>query len=45
MEQGGVPATELMPRLLVGYTELGGGKWKKRKGFLKPNFVVLPKLD
>ena len=24
MEQGGATATELMPRLVVGYTELGG---------------------
>ena len=35
--------TEIMPRLVVGYTELGGGKWKKGKGFLKPNFGVGPK--
>ena len=32
--------TELIPRLLVGYTELGGGKLKKGKGFLEPNFGV-----
>ncbi|MEH6517840.1 MAG: hypothetical protein V7742_14250 [Halioglobus sp.] len=32
-----------MPRLVVGYTELGGGKWKKGKGFLQPNFELLPK--
>ena len=30
--------TELMPRLLVGNTEPGGGKLKKGNGFLKPNF-------
>ena len=34
--------TELMPRLVVGYTELGGSKWKNWKGFLKPNFGVGP---
>jgi hypothetical protein len=39
-----VIATELMPRLLVGYTELGGSKLKKGNGFLKPNFETLPKL-
>ena len=35
--------TELMPKLAVGYTELGGGKLKKSNGFLKPNFGVLPR--
>ena len=36
--------TEPMPRLVVGNAELGGGgKLKKRKGFLKPNFGVGPK--
>ena len=32
--------TELMPRLVVGNTELGGGKLKKGNRFLKPNFGV-----
>ena len=36
--------TELMPRLLVDYTEPGGGKLKKGKGFLKPNFGVGPNM-
>ena len=36
--------TELMPSLLVGYTELGGSKWKKGKGFSKPNFEWVPNL-
>ena len=27
-----------------GYTELGGGKLKKGKGFLKPNFELGPSL-
>ena len=40
MGQGGVVESELMPRLLVGYTEPGGGKLKKVNGFLKPNFGV-----
>jgi hypothetical protein len=31
-----------MPSLVVGYTELGGGKLKKGKGFLKPNFGFFP---
>jgi hypothetical protein len=26
------------------YTELGGGKLKKWKGFLKPNYELGPKL-
>ena len=43
MERGRVTVTELMPRLVVGYAELGGGKLKKAKGFLKPNFGVGPK--
>jgi len=38
-----VTETELMPRLVVGYTELGGGKLKRGKGFLKPNFELVPK--
>ena len=42
MGQGTVTETDLMPRLLVGYTELGGGKLKKGNGFLKPNFGVGP---
>ena len=43
MERGRVAETELMPRLVVGYTELGGSKLKKGNGFLKPNFGLLPK--
>ena len=43
MEWGGVAVTEIMSRLVVGYTEPGGGKLKKGKGFLKPNFGVGPK--
>ena len=38
MKEGRATATELMPRLLVDYTELGCSKWKTGKGFLKPNF-------
>ena len=34
--------TELMPRLVVGYTETGCSKLKKGNGFLKPNFGVGP---
>ena len=38
--------TELMPRLVVGYTELGGGKLKKGNRFLKPNFFfILARTD
>ena len=33
---------ELMPRLVVGYTEPCGGKLKKGNVFLKPNFGVGP---
>ena len=40
MGQGGVIGSDLMPRLVVGYTELAGGKLKKGNGFLKPNFWV-----
>ena len=42
MERGRVAEAELMPRLVVGYTELGGGNLKKDKGFLKPNFELGP---
>ena len=42
MEWGRVAETELMPRLGGGYTELGGDKLKKGKGFLKPNFELVP---
>ena len=42
MGWGGVAETELMPRLLVGYTEIRGSKLKKRNGVLKPNFGVGP---
>ena len=31
-----------MPRLVVAYTELGGGKLKRGNGFLKPNFGLGP---
>jgi hypothetical protein len=34
--------TELMPKLVVGYTELDRSKLKKGKGFLKPNFELGP---
>ena len=34
--------TELMPRLVVGDTELGGGKLKKSNRFLEPNFELGP---
>jgi hypothetical protein len=37
-----VAVTEPMPRLVVGYTELGCSKLKKGKGFLKPNFELGP---
>ena len=44
MGWGRVVGTELMPRLLVDYTEIGGSKLKKGNGFLTPNFGVGPKL-
>ena len=34
-----------MPCLGVGYTELSCSKLKKGKGFLKPNFELLPNLN
>jgi hypothetical protein len=37
-----VTEAEIMPRLVVGYTEPDGGKLKKGNGFLKPNFGVGP---
>ncbi len=43
MGQGGVTETELMPKLVVGYTELVGSKLKRGNGFLKLNFGVGPK--
>ena len=43
MERGRVAETEPMPRLVVGYTELGCSKWKKGKEFLEPNFGLGPK--
>ena len=43
--QGRVTETELMPRLVVGNTELGGSKLKRNNGFLEPNFGFLPKLN
>ncbi len=45
MDWGRVPETELMPNRGGDYTELGGGKWKKGKGFLKPNFEAGPNLS
>jgi len=42
MEWGRVAGTDLMPSLVGGYTELRGGKLKKGKGFLKPNFEPGP---
>ena len=42
MGWGGVTENELMPRLVVGYTELDCGILKIGKGFLKPNFGVGP---
>jgi hypothetical protein len=42
MEWGRVSETELMPRLVVGNAELGGGKWENWKGFLEPNFGLGP---
>ena len=44
MEQGRVTDTELVPKLVVGYTELGGGKLKNGKGFSRPNTELLPSL-
>ena len=44
MGRGRVTATELMPRLVVGNTELGCSNLKKGNGFLKPNFGVWPSL-
>ena len=38
MEWGRVTDTEPMPKLVVGYTELGCSKLKNWKGFSKPNF-------
>ena len=35
MGKGGAAETEPMPGLLVGYTELGGGKLKKGMGFFE----------
>ena len=43
MGRGRDAETELMPRLVVGYTELVCGKLKSGKGFLKPNFELGPK--
>ena len=45
MGWGRVTETERMPRLVVGYTDLVGGKLKKGKGFLKPNFGVGPSVN
>ena len=38
MGQGGGAETEIMPKLVEGYTEPGCSKLKTGKGFLKPNF-------
>ena len=35
--------TERMLKLVEGYTELGCSKWKRGKGFLKPNSELGPK--
>ena len=43
MGWGRVTETELMPSLVVGYTELGCSKLKKGNGFLEPNFGRVPK--
>ncbi len=45
MEWGRVAGTELMPKLVVGYTELGCSKLKNGKGKSKPNFELGPNLD
>jgi len=45
MGWGRVTENELMPRLVVGYTELFFSKRKNGNSFSKPNFGVLPKLD
>ena len=42
MGQGRVTETEIMPKLVVGNTDLGGGNLKKGNGLLKPNFGVGP---
>jgi len=42
MEWGRVAETEPMPKLVEGYTELDSSKWKRVKGFLKPNFGLGP---
>ena len=44
MEWGGVTGTELMPRLVVGNTELGGCKGKSCNWFLIPNFETGPNV-
>ena len=41
-ESRAVTTTEPMPSLVAGNTELDGGKLKKGKGFLKPNFEPGP---
>ena len=43
MEPGREAETEIIPRLVVGYTERDGSKLKKGKGFLKPNLELGPK--
>jgi len=45
MERGRAIETELMPRLVVSYTDPWCCKWKKGKGFSKPNFELLPKPE
>ena len=42
MERSREAQTELMPRLVVGNTELSCSKLKRGKGFLKPNLGVGP---
>jgi len=41
---GGGADTEPVPKLVGGNTELGCSKLKNWKGFLKPNFELLPNL-
>ena len=43
MGWGRVTETDIIPRLVVDNTELGGGKLKKGNRFLKPNFGLGPK--
>jgi len=42
MVQGGGIETELLPKLVVDYTEHSGSMLKKGNGFLEPNFGMGP---